>query len=131
MTGLRHATTAGQILRAAYEGVVIAWLMALAAVGATAADAPITLVGGGPEAPRGARRSGRPVEVPDARELVAAGGAVQAAAVLADKHPTEIAAEWNVRAGTAIDRQQRDERALERFRRVLAATSQLNGGIKP
>jgi xylulokinase len=134
VTGLRHATTPGQILRAAYEGVVIALLIALEAIGTVAPDAPITLIGGGA---RGAawretvaRMSGRRVEIPDARELVALGAAVQAAAVLGGKDPTDIAAEWNVRAGTVIEPRQRDERALERFRRVLAATSELNGGIK-
>jgi xylulokinase len=134
VTGLRHATTAGQILRAAYEGVVIALLIALEAIGTVSPDASITLIGGGARGPAWretvARMSGRRVEIPDARELVALGGAIQAAAVLAGKHPTEIAAEWNVRAGTVIEPRQRDEQALERFRRVLAATSQLNGGIQ-
>jgi xylulokinase len=113
---------------------VTALLIALEAIGTVAANAPITLIGGGATGATWretvARMLGSRVEIPDARELVALGAAVQAAAVLAGKHPTEIAAEWNARGGTVIERRQRDEQALERFRRVLAATSQLNGGMQ-
>ena len=95
ITGLRHTTTPGQMLRATYEGVVAGLLGALdrieAAVGTTRAREPIVLIGGGA---RGgiwrdtvSRLSGRRVEIPDAQELVALGAAVQAAAVLAERTP--------------------------------------------
>jgi xylulokinase len=136
VTGLRHATTPRQILGAAYEGVVAALLEALAQIGtvtgALSSHAPIILIGGGARGPvwreTVSRLSGRALEIPDAQELVALGGAVQAAAVLAGEDPCDVAARWNVRAGTVIEGGQRDDQALERFRTVLAATSQLNEG---
>lgn len=136
VTGLRHSTTPGQILRASYEGVIATLLAALDRVGAVtgglADDAPVVLIGGGA---RGAvwretvsQLSGRRVEVPDAEELVALGAAVQAAAVLAGEDPVAVAERWNLRAGTVIERRQQDEQTLERYRPVLAAASQLNEG---
>jgi xylulokinase len=117
--------------------VVAALLIALEVLdtvtGSVLPDAPITLIGGGArgEAWREAvsRMSGRAIEIPDAQELVALGGAVQAAAVLAGEEPAEVAARWNLRAGTVIERRSRDDETLERFRSVLAATSQLNEGM--
>ena len=72
-TGLRHATTRGQILRATYDGAIAGLLDAIAAIDAcssgVAADAPLLLVGGGAQgaAWRDAvlRLSGRAVQVPD------------------------------------------------------------------
>ena len=96
-------------------------------------DAPITLIGGGAMGTAWrdtvSRLSGREIVIPDAQELVALGAAVQAAAVLAGRQPEEIARSWNLRAGTVIAAQQRDDQALERFRAVLAATTQLNQGM--
>lgn len=71
--GLRHDTTAGQLLQAAYDGAVHALLGALDLVLDEDADrsAPLLLIGGGA---RGTawqqtvrRLSGRPVQVPEAR----------------------------------------------------------------
>lgn len=68
--GLRHDTTPGQVLQAAYDGAVFALLKAVDQVldADSAADAPLLLIGGGArgrawrETVR--RLSGRPVEVP-------------------------------------------------------------------
>lgn len=136
ITGLRHSTSAGQILRAAYDGVVAALLLALEALdevtGSVAAAAPITLIGGGA---RGAawresvlRLSGRGLVVPRAEELVALGAAVQAAAVLTGEDPAAVAGRWHVRDGMVLEPTPRDEETLDRYRSVLAATSQLNEG---
>ncbi len=134
ITGLRHTTTPGQILRASYEGVIATLLAALddvsAATGELDPQAPIILVGGGA---RGAiwretvsRLSGRPVEVPDEQELVALGAAVQAAAVFAGEDPGAVAERWKLREGTVIEPGERDEQTLARFRRALAVSVRLN-----
>ncbi len=122
------------MLRASYEGVIATPLAALDRIGAVtpglARDAPVILTGGGA---RGAvwretvaRLSGRRVEIPDAQELVALGGAVQAAAVLAGEDPVEVAERWNLRAGAVIEKRKQDQERLERFRLTLAAASRLN-----
>ncbi len=124
VTGLRADTTAGQVLRAAYEGAAASLLDALDAVaeqaGGLPADAPLVLIGGGA---RGAvwrqvvgRLSGRPLVVPDAEELVALGAAVQAAAVLGGEDPGTVAARWDTRRGQEIAAVERDEATLERVR---------------
>jgi xylulokinase len=132
VTGLRHATTAGQVLRAAYEGAAYALLAALAEVhaqasgglaagGAAAAGpgGPLVLVGGGA---RGRtwretimRLSGRPVLVPAAGELVALGAAVQAAWCLTGEQPERLAARWGTRAGRTFDPVGVDGPALSRL----------------
>jgi xylulokinase len=135
ITGLRHATTPGQILRATYEGVIATLLGALEALEGHLGErsqAPIVLIGGGA---RGAawrevltRLSGRAIEVPALGELAAYGAAVQAAAVLGGERPQDVAARWPGRTGALLAPAQADERALQRFRRTLAATMRLNEG---
>lgn len=111
VVGLRHDTTAQQILRAAYEGAVEALLTALDLIDDAGAridpDAPVLLIGGGA---RGrvwrevvASLSGRPVVVPDAGELVAYGAAAQAAAVLTDDDPLAVARRWGGDAGSRYE----------------------------
>ncbi|HEY3613022.1 MAG TPA: xylulokinase, partial [Gaiellales bacterium] len=86
ITGLRHATTPGQILRAAYEGAACSLVDAVDELHGAGSglddDAPIVLVGGGS---RGRvwqdtirRLSGRALLVPAHDELVALGAAAQA-----------------------------------------------------
>jgi xylulokinase len=125
--GLTHATTAGQLLQAAYDGAVFALLQALGLVlgheTASVADEPILLIGGGA---RGTawretvlRLSGRPVRVPRAEELVALGAAAQAAGLLLGRDAAEVARGWDTAAGPAYPAvAERDEAALAR----LAAT---------
>ena len=122
--GLRHDTTAGQLLQAAYDGAVFALLQALDLVLDADADPaePILLIGGGA---RGTawretvrRLSGRPVRVPRAQELVALGAAAQAAGLLLGRDPAAVARDWDTAAGPELAAVPRDEAALER----LAAT---------
>ncbi len=103
--GLRHDTTGGQLLQAAYDGAVYSLLAALDLVLDQDADpsAPLLLIGGGA---RGTawqqtvrRLSGRPVQVPEAKELVALGAAAQAAGLLTGEDPAAVARRWGRRRG--------------------------------
>ncbi|MBL1068063.1 xylulokinase [Streptomyces sp. 7-21] len=124
--GLRHATTGGQLLQAAYDGAVFALLRALELVLGEDSDpsVPLLLIGGGA---RGTawretvrRLSGRPVRVPRAEELVALGAAAQAAGLLLGRDPSAVAREWDTAAGEDYPAVERDDEALERIAGVLA-----------
>ncbi|MBA2317177.1 MAG: xylulokinase [Euzebyales bacterium] len=144
ITGLRHDTTAGQVLRAAYEGVVVSLLDALERVaehaGGLAAGAPLVLIGGGA---RGrvwretvSRLSGRTIELPatedgsgrpGGEDMVTLGAAAQAAAALRGDGPLEVATRWaSARGSQVLPARRLDAAALERNRRVRAATDALN-----
>ncbi|MFI7385601.1 xylulokinase [Streptomyces sp. NPDC049813] len=134
LTGLRHDTTGGQLLQAAYDGAVHALLGALDHVLDEDADrsAPLLLIGGGA---RGTawqqtvrRLSGRPVQVPEARELVALGAAAQAAGLLTGEDPAAVARRWETARGPVLDPVPRDEATLERISGVLAGASSLLEG---
>lgn len=118
ITGLTHATTAGEILRSAYEGVVVSLLDALDRI--DDGETPITLIGGGARGRvwRDVVRalSGRAVVVPDADELVALGAAAQAASLLTGEAPDAVARRWNTAKGTVLDPVPRDAATLERHR---------------
>jgi xylulokinase len=135
ITGLRHTTTRGQILRAAYEGAAFSLLDALEQLHGSGSglhpDAPIVLVGGGS---RGRiwqdtirHLSGRPVLVPAHDELVALGAAAQAAGVLLGQAPEDVARSWNTSAGTELAAVPRDEDAITRIRAVRARSEALDG----
>lgn len=149
LVGLRHDTTPGRLLQAAYDGAVYALLSALDLVladgdgdgdadgsgnggggagsggaGGAAEDAPVLLIGGGA---RGTawretvrRLSGRPVQVPRARELVALGAAAQAAGLLLGEDPAACARRWRTADGPAHPAVTRDDDALGRIAAVLA-----------
>ncbi len=126
--GLRDDTRPGEILLAAYRGAVASLLGAvdlLADQGSgIAPDAPLVLIGGG-AAGRTWRRvaselSGRPLRIPDARELVAIGAAAQAASCLGGDPADDIARRWRTGDGTRIPAVERDVESLAAIRRVLA-----------
>ncbi|MEZ3180407.1 xylulokinase [Streptomyces pimonensis] len=133
--GLRHDTTGGQLLQAAYDGAVYSLLAALDLVLDEDADpsAPLLLIGGGA---RGAawqqtvrRLSGRSVQVPLARELVALGAAAQAAGLLTGEDPAAVARRWDTAAGPVLEAVERDEETLTRLAGVLSdAAPLLNRG---
>jgi xylulokinase len=135
VAGLRHATTREEILLAAYEGAAASLVEAIDRLGEQGSgldpDAAILLVGGGA---RGgvwqrtvARLSGRPVQVPDAEELVALGAAAQAAACLSGEPPEEVARRWDTRGGITVEAPaERDLEALERIRATREATLALH-----
>ncbi|MFD9904579.1 xylulokinase [Streptomyces sp. NPDC059063] len=133
--GLRHDTTPGQVLQAAYDGAVHALLGALDAVLDADADRsePLLLIGGGA---RGVawqetvrRLSGRPVRIPEAGELVALGAAAQAAGLLTGEDPAAVARRWDTARGPVLDAVERDEETLSRITEVVCdAAALLNGG---
>jgi xylulokinase len=135
ITGLRHTTTPGQILRAAYEGAAFSLLDALDELHGSGsgldAGAPVILVGGGS---RGRvwqetirRLSGRPVLIPEHVELVALGAAAQAAGVLLGEAPDDVARRWKTSAGMQLDAIARDEDALARIRVARDRSQALDG----
>ncbi|MEU6127409.1 xylulokinase [Streptomyces sp. NPDC047123] len=129
--GLRHDTTPGQLLQAAYDGAVHSLLGALDLVLDPDADrsTPLLLIGGGA---RGTawqntvlRLSGRPIQVPQAQELVALGAAAQAAGVLTGEDPSAIARRWGTDQGPVRKPVERDEAALSRISEVLSDAAPL------
>ncbi|MFD5448684.1 xylulokinase [Streptomyces sp. NPDC003470] len=131
--GLRHDTTAGQLLQAAYDGAVHSLLGALDLVLDADADpsSPLLLIGGGA---RGTawqqtvrRLSGRPVQIPEARELVALGAAAQAAGLLTGEDPAAVARRWDTAAGPVLDAVERDEATLARIAGVVSDAAPLLG----
>src|SRR3954464_13474067 len=129
--GLRHDTTGGQLLQAAYDGAVHSLLGALDSVVDEDADpsAPLLLIGGGARGTawqRTVRRlSGRPVQVPEARELVALGAAAQAAGLLTGEDPAAVARRWGTDRGPVLDAMERDEDTLARITGVLSDAAPL------
>ncbi|MFB7914365.1 xylulokinase [Streptomyces sp. NPDC056061] len=132
LTGLRHDTTAQQILGAAYEGAVVTVLHALdellRACGLDPADPevaarPLRLIGGGArgrawvETVR--RLSGRPVIVPAGDEFVARGAAALAAAAATDGDPVAIATGWDTDEGARLPALRRDSATWERVGTAL------------
>lgn len=129
--GLRHDTTPGQLLQAAYDGAVHSLLGALGLVLDADADrsVPLLLIGGGA---RGTawqqtvlRLSGRPVQVPEAKELVALGAAAQAAGLLTGEDPAAVARRWGTARGPVLDAVERDEATLARIAGVLSDAAPL------
>lgn len=108
LTGLRSSTQPAHLARAAFEGVVCGLLDALDALGAAGVDTSgrLLLVGGGARS-RAYRRiladlARRDVTVPRGDEHVATGACVQAAAVLHQRPPMQIAAAWGLGAGDTV-----------------------------
>jgi len=118
LRGLRTDVTAEQVARAAVEGVVCGLLDGLDALAATGVntDGRLLLVGGGARSPAYRRvladLSGRVVTVPTVVEAVAAGAAVQAAAVLDGTDLTEIAEAWGLGRGDDIEPAEVDRSAI-------------------
>ncbi|WP_371478657.1 xylulokinase [Kitasatospora sp. NBC_00315] len=134
--GLRHDTTPGQILQAAYDGAAYALLAALDDVlkaGGQAADpdVPLLLIGGGAQGAAWRdtvrRLSGRAVQVPAAKELVALGAAAQAAALVTGERPDEVARRWRTADGPLHEPVPRDDAALARLADTLARAEPLLG----
>jgi xylulokinase len=132
--GLRHETTPGQILQAAYDGAAYALHAALGDVlrhgGETlAADAPILLIGGGAQGAAWQdtvrRLSGRPVLVPAAQEIVALGAAAQAAGLVTGETADAVARRWKTAEGVLLEPLPRDEATVERFTTVLSRARSL------
>jgi xylulokinase len=134
IAGLRHATTPQEILLAAYEGAAASLLAALDVIDRNSSGldpaAPLVLIGGGAKGPvwqRVAQRfSGRAVSVPATAELVAMGGAAQAAAILTGESPEAVARRWQTRSGLLLDPADVDAFVLERIDQVRRLAEDLN-----
>ncbi len=135
ITGLRHETSAGQILQAAYDGALESLLAGLdaleAATGALDPAAPLVLVGGGARGAAwrasAARLSGRDVEIPEETGSVAVGAAALAAAALeGSADAAALARSWDTRRGARLGAPARDGARLERMRSVRARLAELN-----
>ncbi len=107
LSGIRSDTSPEHVARAAFEGVGCSMFDAFDALSAqVATDGRVFLVGGG--ARSAAYRQiiadlfGRPVLVPVDDEAVAAGACVQAAAMLEQIEPADVAARWSASDPTAF-----------------------------
>lgn len=125
---LRHDTTPGQLLQAAYDGAAQALIAALddvlrAGGENPAPDEPLLLIGGGARGRAWQRTvlrlSGRAVQVPEARELVALGAAAQAAALLTGEPADVVARRWGTAGGRVLEPVPRDDDTLERITSTL------------
>jgi xylulokinase len=134
IVGLRHTTTAGQILRASYEGAVASLLGALDVIELNSSgietDVPLILAGGGSKGSAWqeciAALSGRSIRIAEEAEPAAMGAAFQAVAVLEQKSVDAVAGKWG-RVGPAISAARAvDYATLERIRRVQDDLSALN-----
>ncbi|MFC1412117.1 xylulokinase [Streptacidiphilus sp. N1-12] len=134
MQGLRHDTTPGQLLQAAYDGAAYSLLAALEQVLTAGGERPdgaeeLLLIGGGAQGAAWQRTvlrlSGRPVRIPAARELVALGAAAQAAALLTGERADEVARRWNTAAGPLLEPVARDDEALRRLADTLQRSATL------
>jgi xylulokinase len=111
---------------ATYEAAAASLLDALATIDRFSSgvdpNAPLVLIGGGAkgrtwqEVVR--RLSGRAISIPEATELVAMGGAVQAAAVLLGQAPQDVAARWQSGRGALLPAMERDTATIELHREV-------------
>jgi xylulokinase len=110
LSGLRADVTPAQVARAAVEGVVcglLDGLDALSRAGVHVDAGRLALVGGGARSAAFrtvvASLSGRPLTAPAADELVATGACVQAAAVLHEIPPEEVATAWELDRGRVVE----------------------------
>lgn len=107
LTGLRSDVTPAQLARAAVEGVVCNLLAGADALGSQTASRRVFLVGGAARSAAYRRvvadLTGRRVVVPFEDELVAAGAALQAAAVHHGRDVGEVAAAWGLGKGEIVE----------------------------
>jgi xylulokinase len=125
VSGVQSHVTRADFARAAYEGVVFGLLDGLDALrratGVTRGGTGRTvLVGGGARSPAYRRivadLSGLAITIPEGEEHVAIGACVQAAAVLHERAPEDIAQAWGLGAGTLVEPDALVDRAALRAR---------------
>ena len=127
LAGITGDLSRASLARAAYEGVVCGLLDGLdalhAATGAGNGHKGRTFLVGGGARSAAYRRivadlSGRPVTVPANEEHVAMGACVQAAAVLHECPPMEVADAWGLGDGMVVEPDERVDRTALRARYV-------------
>ena len=118
LSGLRTDVTPGQLARAAVEGVVCNLLAGADALGSETARGTVFLVGGAAHS-RAYQRvvadlTGRAIRVPADDELVAAGAAVQAAALHHGYDFAKVAEAWGLGRGDTVEPDETVDRAAIR-----------------
>ena len=107
LTGFRNDATPSQLARAAVEGVVCNLLAGAEALGPGCAHGRVFLIGGAARSLAYRRvvadLTGRAVLVPNDDELVAAGAAVQAAAIHHGRDFSRIADAWELGRGETVE----------------------------
>ena len=125
VTGLRTDVTRAQLARAAIEGVVCNLLAGADALGPASPQGTVFLVGGAARSPAYRRivadLTGRPVRVPADDELVAAGAAVQAAAVHHGCDFAQVAEAWGLGRGETVEPDDSVDRVAVRASYAAAA----------
>ena len=132
--GVDHSTTSGEILLAAYEGVVYSLVESLEVLNKHSSgipeDSPIILVGGGAKGKiwqdTVSRLSGRNIIIPKSEELVAYGAASQAAGVLNNENAIDISSRWNVSDGEKVYSNGKDIKSIERIREIRELAHEIN-----
>jgi xylulokinase len=126
LTGLRSDVTPAQLARAAVEGIVCNLLEGADALGWQGREGRIFLIGGAARSAAYRRvvadLTGRPVLVPSEGELVAAGAAVQAAAVYLGCDFAQVSEAWGLGVGELVEPDDAVDRAA-----VLAAYAEAAG----
>ena len=118
LAGLQSDVTPAELARAAVEGVVCNLLEAADSLPSGGTPGRTFLIGGGARSPAYRRvvadLTGRSICVPDEEELVAAGAAVQATAVLTGVDPATVTEGWGLGRGEIVDPDERVDRAAIR-----------------
>ncbi len=127
LTGIRSDVTPEQLARAAVEGVVCNLLEGADALGWDSTEGRVFLIGGAARSAAYRRvvadLTGRTVIVPADDELVAAGAAVQAAAVHFGCEFAQVSQAWGLGVGDLVEPDDAVDRAAIRFVYADAARS--------
>jgi xylulokinase len=108
LAGVRSDVSRAQVARAAFEGVACGLLDAYDALAALVpTDGRLLLTGGGARSAAYrqvlADLSGRVVTIPGVEEAVATGACIQAAAVLLQRDPLELADGWDLPGASVVE----------------------------
>lgn len=127
LSGIRSDVTAAQLARAAVEGVVCNLLQGAEKLGLGAEDGRVFLIGGAARSAAYRRvvadLTGRMVVAPTDEELVAAGAAVQAAAVYLESDFTQVSEAWSLGRGHVVQPEEGVDRTAIRCAYAEAVTA--------